>query len=59
MRIWLCILWLALITPAGMAGLRVGRGQVDITPPAGMPMGGYFEIRLNTGTHDHFTRRHW
>jgi len=52
MRIWLCILWLALITPAGMAGLRVGRGQVDITPPAGMPMGGYFEIRLNTGTHD-------
>jgi predicted neutral ceramidase superfamily lipid hydrolase len=30
----------------------MGRAAVDITPPRGMPMGGYYEIRLNTGTHD-------
>lgn len=42
-----------LLTPTLWAGgLRIGRAQVDITPPAGMPMGGYFEIRLNTATHD-------
>jgi hypothetical protein len=52
MRIWISVLWLALIAPAGAAELRVGRAAVDITPPVGMPMGGYFEIRLNTATHD-------
>jgi hypothetical protein len=30
----------------------MGRASVDITPPLGMPMGGYFSVRLNTGTHD-------
>ncbi len=52
MRIWMVVLCLALIAPAGAADLRVGRAAVDITPPVGMPMGGYFEIRLNTATHD-------
>jgi len=30
----------------------MGRAAVDITPPRGMPMGGYYSVRLNTGTHD-------
>ncbi len=30
----------------------MGRASVDITPPRGMPMGGYYRVRLNTGTHD-------
>lgn len=32
--------------------LRLGRASVRITPPVGMPMGGYFALRLATGTHD-------
>ena len=32
--------------------LRLGRAEVRITPPVGMPMGGYFALRLATGTHD-------
>jgi len=31
---------------------RVGRAEVDITPPARMPMAGYYYVRLNEGTHD-------
>jgi len=48
--------WLAgflLLTNFSHAGdLRLGRASVPITPPAGMPMGGYFELRLATSTHD-------
>ena len=41
------------LTLAAFAGeLRVGRAAVDITPPAGMPMAGYYNIRLNEGVHD-------
>lgn len=44
---------LLLFTSFSHAGdLRLGRGSVPITPPVGMPMGGYFELRLATGTHD-------
>lgn len=32
--------------------LRLGRAAVRITPPVGMPMGGYFALRLATGMHD-------
>ena len=32
--------------------LNVGVAQVDITPPVGYRMSGYFYERLNTGTHD-------
>ena len=32
--------------------LSVGTAQVEITPPRGMRMCGYFFERLNTGTHD-------
>lgn len=34
------------------AGLRVGRAAVKITPPPGVPMAGYYRIRLNEGVHD-------
>ncbi|BDC50724.1 hypothetical protein F183_A30400 [Bryobacterales bacterium F-183] len=34
------------------AGLQVGAGAVDITPPSGVPMAGYYSIRYNQGTHD-------
>jgi len=44
---------LLLVTSLSHAGdLRLGRASVPITPPVGMPMGGYFELRLATGTHD-------
>jgi hypothetical protein len=32
--------------------LRVGVAEVDITPPLGFPMAGYFHERKSTGTHD-------
>ena len=47
----LCLL-LAAITPAAAGDLRVGRAAVKITPPAGMPMAGYYYVRLNQGVHD-------
>lgn len=40
------------VSPALAGELRLGRAAVPITPPVGMPMGGYFELRLSTGTHD-------
>jgi neutral ceramidase len=40
-------------TPPTHAGdLQVGVAAVDITPPAGLRMSGYFSERLNTGTLD-------
>src|SRR5690242_13270419 len=38
-------------TPPSPA-LNVGTAEVDITPPAGHRMAGYFDERLATGTHD-------
>ncbi len=32
--------------------LKIGVAQVDITPPVGMRMSGYFSERLSTGAHD-------
>lgn len=34
------------------AQLRVGRAHVKITPPVGVPMAGYYSIRLSEGTQD-------
>jgi neutral ceramidase len=51
LRAWICAFLVAIGTAWG-GDLRVGRASVDITPPPGMPMGGYFELRLNTGIHD-------
>jgi len=46
--IFLCLF--AVTSPA--ADLRVGRAAVKITPPPGVPMAGYYRIRLNEGVHD-------
>ena len=37
---------------ASAAELRVGAAAVKITPPVGIPMAGYYAIRLAEGTHD-------
>src|SRR5690242_14327873 len=51
MSIALCSIWLI-----GMRlhaeDLQAGVSVVDITPPTGYRMAGYFNERLNTGTHD-------
>jgi neutral ceramidase len=40
-------------TSAGFAEkIKAGTAQVDITPPVGYRMAGYFNERLSTGTHD-------
>lgn len=44
---------LFLLAHAGLAqNLRVGTASVILTPPAGMPMAGYYSTRLSTGVHD-------
>jgi hypothetical protein len=43
---------LSALTLPSAEGLRVGRAEVVITPPAGVPMAGYYSTRLATGTHD-------
>jgi hypothetical protein len=46
------LLAICFLTPVWAQDLHVGRAAVNITPPPGMPMGGYYSVRLNTGTHD-------
>jgi hypothetical protein len=46
--IFLCLF--VITSPA--ADLRVGRAALKITPPRGVPMAGYYRIRLNEGVHD-------
>jgi hypothetical protein len=41
-----------LAAPLWAAEFRAGRAAVKITPPAGIPMAGYYSIRLAEGTHD-------
>jgi len=38
--------------PIHAADLSVGAAQVDITPPRGCPMAGYYSVRGAEGTHD-------
>src|SRR6185295_8501175 len=56
MRRLLCALLLAAgcATPGAATdpALRIGTAEVDITPPLGYRMAGYFYERLNTGTKD-------
>jgi hypothetical protein len=41
------------LAPAGLgAELRVGRAAVKITPGPGLPMAGYYRVRLNEDVHD-------
>src|SRR4051812_10700201 len=46
----LCLLAAAGSTAA--ADLRIGAAAVNITPPVGIPMAGYYSTRLAEGTHD-------
>ncbi len=46
------VLLLLVAQTASAASLRVGAAQVDITPPAGAPMAGYYVPRVAEGTHD-------
>jgi neutral ceramidase len=41
-----------ILAPVWAGDLRLGRADVNITPPVGMPMGGYFYLRLSTRVHD-------
>src|SRR5262245_16567560 len=43
---------LAAVSVASGQGLRVGAAQVNISPPPGTPMAGYYAMRLSTGVHD-------
>lgn len=45
-------LTLALTLPAGAGELTAGAAAVDITPPVGCPMAGYYSARGAVGTHD-------
>jgi hypothetical protein len=41
-----------IVQSATAAEYRAGAAQVVITPPRGMPMAGYYYVRLNEGVHD-------
>ncbi len=43
---------LLLTAMSAAAQFRVGRAAVDITPPIGVPMAGYYYVRLSEGVHD-------
>ena len=50
---WIAVfLALTSATVAGAAGIEVGVSRVDITPPVGYRMAGYFNERFNNGTLD-------
>src|SRR6187455_1713938 len=53
MRLLLVLaLTLALTLPASAGPLQAGAAAVDITPPKGCPMAGYYSFRGAEGTHD-------
>jgi len=52
MKVMLPFLWMAITTPAWAGELRVGAAFVLITPPAGIPMAGYYSERGAQGVHD-------
>ncbi len=49
---FLLTLIMAVPGPAFADELRVGAASVDITPPVGTPMAGYYAERLSKGVHD-------
>ena len=48
------VLFCALLVPGSLRAqvLLAGAAELDITPPAGNRMAGYFDERISTGTHD-------
>jgi neutral ceramidase len=51
LKLWV-YLFLFSGVPAWAGDLRLGRAAVEITPPVGVPMGGYFYLRPSTAVHD-------
>ncbi len=49
---WRLLALLLAVSSVWAGELRAGRAAVRITPPAGIPMAGYFSVRLAEGTHD-------
>jgi neutral ceramidase len=52
-----CLLWMGVVLSTGVlqgadGQLKVGAAQVEITPPVGFPMAGYYHERLATGKKD-------
>jgi hypothetical protein len=52
MRLLTIAVLLAIPVPLQAAGLTAGAAQVDVTPPPGCPMAGYYSQRGAEGTHD-------
>ena len=53
MKIWLLWLCILLLPGAARAGeFKAGAAQVEITPPNGTPMGGYYKFRAVDGVRD-------
>jgi hypothetical protein len=52
MRLTLLLVLAVITTPAWAGELRVGAASVAITPPAGIPMAGYYSERGAQGVHD-------
>lgn len=50
-RFALAALLLSCVPTLG-AELRIGRADITITPGPGLPMAGYYSVRLNEGVHD-------
>ena len=46
------LIWVIIAAPAWSGELRVGAAAVVITPPAGIPMAGYYSERGAQGVHD-------
>jgi hypothetical protein len=46
------VLPLVIANTARAGDLRIGTASVDIMPPQGVPTGGCFSVRQNTGVHD-------
>jgi hypothetical protein len=59
--LWIALVFTGIVVPAHAedAGtpLRVGAASVDITPPAGTPMAGYYHARAAEGVHDNLFAR--
>ena len=54
-RIWLVAafgVFVPALASAGSPTVQAGAAEIDITPPVGFRMAGYFNERLSTGTHD-------
>jgi neutral ceramidase len=51
-QFFIAIAFFGCLACASAADYRAGAAEVVITPPRGMPMAGYYYVRLNEGTHD-------